>query len=148
MALIADNPADRAEQLVALSQRLVALIGVEADALEAMQAPLSGPEQEERDKLIHLYRLEMARIAQDTALINAAPASHKVALKNATLALNHALDRHMAAVTAHKEVTEGLVQAIAAEAGRQRAGPPAYTAGGGYRAPSAAATAVAVNRSA
>jgi hypothetical protein len=148
MPLLADNAADRAQQLLALTERLTGLIDAEIVLLDAMKPPPTGPEADEKARLVNIYRHEMARIAQDPSLIASAPAPARAALRTATATLNTALDRHMASITAQKEVSEGLVQAIAEEVGRQRAGPPAYTASGGYRGQAAAPTAVAVNRSA
>lgn len=148
MPLLADNAADRAQQLLALTERLTGLIEADIVLLTAMKPPADGPEADEKARLVNVYRHEMARIAHDPSLIAQAPAAARAALRTATATLNASLDRHMLAITAQKEVSEGLVQAIAEEVGRHRAGPPAYNAAGAYRGAAAAPTAVAVNRSA
>ncbi|MFZ4069655.1 MAG: flagellar basal body protein [Caulobacterales bacterium] len=148
MPLLADNATDRAQQLLALTERLTGLIQAEIVQLDAMKPPPVGPEADEKARLVNIYRHEMVRISQEPALIAAAPAATRAALRKATETLNATLDRHMISLTAQKEVSEGLVQAIAEEVGRHRAGPAAYTAAGSYRGAPASATAVAVNRSA
>jgi hypothetical protein len=73
MALLADDPKDRAEQLLLVTERLTALIDLETQRMDARQPPLDGAEAEEKTRLANAYRLELARIKQDRALIEGAP---------------------------------------------------------------------------
>lgn len=130
MALIADDPRDRAEQLAIVTERLAVLIADETRRLRAREAPLTGAEAEERTRLANAYRLELARIKQDPSLIQAAPSHLHARLKAATLELQAALEEHDTELGALKLVTEGLVQAMAEEVTRQRGGGRNYGARG------------------
>ncbi len=130
MALIADDARDRAEQLLLLTERLTAIIGEDARRIEARELPLSGPEGEERERLTNAYRLELARIKQDRSLLEGAPVALLNQLKSNTKRLHDMLDRHEIALGAVKLVAEGLVQVMAEETARQRAGARGYGATG------------------
>lgn len=131
MALIADNPQDRAEQLLALTERLADLIVEDTNRLKMREAPLDGPKGEEKNRLVNAYRLELARVKQDPALIRDASEAAHERLRRATLALQDALAAHELELSALKFVTEGLVQAMAEETNKQRAGARSYGATGG-----------------
>lgn len=130
MALIAENAADRAEQLLLVSERLTALIVAETERIRARRPPLEGPEAEEKNRLVNAYRLELARIKQDPALIAGAPQPLIERLKQQTAELHAALAEHEIALGAVKIVAEGLVQAMAEEVSRQRNGARGYGAQG------------------
>jgi uncharacterized phage protein gp47/JayE len=132
MPLLADTPADRAEQMLALTERLTILLDAETQLIQAHQPPLAGAEGEEKARLANLYRQEMARIAADRDLIRAAPAAAVARLRTATTKFRAALATHERALTGVKEISEGLVKAIAEEVQKVRAGPAAYGASGGY----------------
>ena len=135
MALVADHASDRAEQLIALTERLAILVSQEADRIKARLPLLHGAEAEEKNRLANAYRLELARLQQEPGLIKAAPQPLLDALKKRTLALNHALARHETALNAVKLVSEGLVQAMAEEMARQRSRSDNYTDSGALNAP-------------
>lgn len=147
MALIADSPADRAEQLVLLTERLAALVVEETARIEA-RAPTAPPALvAEKERLANAYRLELARIRDDRSLIAGAPAALLDQLKENTRRLQDALSAHEIALGAVKIVAEGLVQAMAEEIGRQRAQARPYAADG-TRAPSAGPQPVTLDKSA
>ena len=135
MALIANDPKDRAEQLVLVTERLTALIEEDTRRMRAREAPLTGAEGDEKARLVNTYRLELSRIKQDPSLIQDAPASVHARLKTATLALQEALATHELELGALKFVAEGLVQAMAEEVARQRSGARNYGARGGVETP-------------
>ncbi|MEZ6023455.1 MAG: hypothetical protein R3C16_08620 [Hyphomonadaceae bacterium] len=128
MALIADDPRDRAEQLLMVSQRLNALVAEETRRIVARQPPLEGAEADEKNRLANAYRLELARIKQDRTLIEGAPEPLLAQLRQSTVALHETLAEHELQLNAVKTVAEGLVHAMAEEVVRQRG------AGGGYGA--------------
>jgi hypothetical protein len=136
MALIAENPQDRAEQLVLITRRLTALLAEETRRIGAREPPLDGAEADEKNRLANAYRLELARIKDDRRLIEGAPATVLSELRQSTLALHEKLAAHEIALNAVKVVAEGLVQAMAEEVARQRAAGAGYGASG---APSSAA---------
>ncbi|MBL8551847.1 MAG: hypothetical protein JNJ73_17805 [Hyphomonadaceae bacterium] len=147
MALIADNAADRVIQMLALTEQLTGLIERETEHMRARRPLPDGPEADEKQRFVNLYRLEIARIRDDAALIASAPADLRGQLKAASERLEAALAVHAAVLGALKELTEGLVQAMAHEVVRIKA------AGGAYGADGAAAAAggpvpVALNQTA
>lgn len=126
MALLADDATDRAEQLLALTRRLAELVEAEGADLAAGRIPENG---DELRRLANAYRLEMARIRDDRTLIAGAPLSLRQTLQTETGALQQGLDRHLVALTAAREITEGLVRAVAEDVQRGR-GPATYGAQG------------------
>ncbi|MFZ2030550.1 MAG: hypothetical protein WAU68_09600 [Vitreimonas sp.] len=135
MALVADHAADRAEQLVLITERLTALIDVETQRIDARLSPDEGNEANEKNRLANTYRLELARIKQEPDLINGAPPAALATLRQRTVTLHESLARHDAALNAVKVVSEGLVQAMAEEIVRQRASLSSYAPNGGLSAP-------------
>ncbi|KAF0172235.1 MAG: flagellar basal-body protein FlbY [Hyphomonadaceae bacterium] len=136
MALIADDAADRAEQILLLTDRLMVIVEAETAALAAGRpARADAPESIELQRLANAYRLEMARIKDDPALISGAPRAVREQLQSVTAALQLRLDRYGLALGAAREVTEGLVRAMAEEVQRVRRGPQGYGAQGTYAEP-------------
>lgn len=130
MALVADDPTHRVEQLLTITQRLTTLVAEETRRIEARQPPLSGAEAEEKGRLANAYRLELARIKQDRRLVEGAPPNLLTELRSRTLLLQDSLAAHEASLGAVKLVAEGLVQAMAEETLRQRGGAGGYCARG------------------
>lgn len=135
MALIANDCADRAEQLIALTERLTTLIASEARRIDARLPPLDGAEADEKNRLANAYRLELARIKQEPSLIDGAPPALLMALRKKTEALHATLAAHELALNAVKVITEGLVHAMAEEVARQRGAGGGYGARGAIEAP-------------
>ena len=142
MALIADDAADRAEQLLLVSARLIELVREETRRIGAREAPLSGETAEEKNRLANAYRLELARIKQEPTLINTAPPALLATVARAHGAVAGELGRHEIALDAVKVVAEGLVHAMAEEVVRQRGGGAAYGARGHLEAQSGPTPAV------
>lgn len=120
MALIADDPRDRAEQLLLMTERLAALASEDTRRIAARQPLLEGAEAEEKNRLANAYRLELARIKQDPALIQDAPPELLARLRKSTVVLHETLAAHELSLNAVKVVSEGMVQAMAEEVVRQR----------------------------
>lgn len=144
MALDANTPHERVEQLIALTQRLAELMRREADAFEAHRPHDVVASADETARLANLYRHESLRLRRDPGLIEAADAKARQRLMEATRAFDEALHRHGRAVEACKVVTEGLVKAIAEEVAAQKAQPAGYGARG--VAPVAQSEAITLNR--
>lgn len=139
MALIADDAADRVAQIQILSDRLAAIVEQETAALAAGKpATADTAAASELQRLANAYRLEMARIKDDPTLVAGAPRADRERLQAATAALQVRLDGYAVALGAAREVTEGLVRAMAEEVQRMRGGPPGYGAQGGYVGPTGA----------
>jgi hypothetical protein len=146
MALLADDAADRVAQLIALSKRLLALIAEETGLIDARQPLPQDGRDEERNRLVNAYRLEMARIRQEPALIADAPEDLIAELKVSTAALQEGLARYERALAAVRAISEGLLRAMAEAAAEHAAGPRTYGAQGAYEQTAAPPPAVALNQ--
>ena len=120
MALIADDAKDRVEQLLLMTERLAALAAEDTRRIEARQPLPEGADADEKNRLANAYRLELARIKQEPALIESAPADLLHRLRSRTVALHEILAAHEIALNAVKMVSEGMVHAMAEEVARQR----------------------------
>lgn len=147
MALIADDAADRAQQMLSLTERLTHVIESETQRIEARQSLPDGEAADEKSRLVNAYRLEMARIKDDRTLIADAPDALRTQLRAATQQMQAALQDHERALEAVKTLTEGLVQAMAEEIVRIKTNAGAYGADGSLTGASGPAP-VALNRTA
>lgn len=143
MALAAENPSERIEQLILLTERLTALVAAQAAAFEAHQPAEAMSTMEETSRLANLYRHESAKIRANPGLIAGATLQERTRLTRATEAIDAVLARQSRALGAAKTVTEGLVRAIAEEVAAQRS----QGAAAGY-GPSGAKAEAAVDGSA
>lgn len=137
---------ERVGQLLVLTRRLTERLAAEAEAFETHRAHEVAQGVVETQELANVYRREAARVKADRGLIAAAPAAERKVLADATRAFEQVLERHAKALQAAKEISEGLIQAIAREIASARAKGVGYGAGG--RAPQGDARAVALNRTA
>jgi hypothetical protein len=147
MALIADDAADRVEQLLMLTERLGILVKEETRLIDAREPPLAGALGEEKARLANAYRLELARIKQERSLIEGAPPELLRQLRRRTGELQLSLAKHETSLAAVKMIAEGLAQAMAEEVSRQLGGARNYGASGGVTA-SSGAIPVALDRKA
>ena len=126
----ANHVEERAEQLLAMTQRLVKLLDEEVAALQARKLDASSAGWDEKEKLVHAWRLEVARIKADPGLMAGLSTARKEALRTAARQLEDRLEEHERALAAARTVTEGLVRSIAAEIAEARSGPAGYGAQG------------------
>lgn len=117
---------ERAEQLDAMTRRLVRLIGAEAEAVKAHRLSSANADWDEKERLVHAWRIEVSRIKADPAALAGLSADRKAALKQSAKALEAALESHAVALAASKAVTEGLVRSIASEVAAVRSAPSGY----------------------
>jgi len=134
MALKADDAADRAAQMLLVTERLATLIAAETQRIDARLPPLDGAEAEEKTRLANAYRLELTRIKHDRSLIEGADEDTLSKLRAATEQLHVCLAAHEASLNAVKVISEGLVHAMAEELARLRGGETGYQANGGLAA--------------
>jgi hypothetical protein len=149
MALMANDAADRVDQLIILVERLTDLLARQCRSFEQRRPTEAAALMEETAKLANLYRHECTRIRAEPALVQGAPAELRQRLSRAAEAFDAVLHRHGRAVDAARTVTEGLVRAIAEEVAGQRQQLAGY--GPGARPPqsaASAATAITLNRTA
>jgi len=147
MALIADDAADRVEQMILLTERLAKLVADETARIEAREPTAPAELVEEKERLANAYRLELARIKDDPTLVSAAPKPRLDQLLRNTGRLQETLADHEIALGAVKFVAEGLVQAMAEEISRQRTQARPYGADG-VHAGASAPEPVTINRTA
>jgi hypothetical protein len=123
---------ERAEQLDAMTRRLVRLIGEEAEAVQAHRLSAANAGWDEKERLVHAWRLEVARIKANPALLAGISSARKASLKGSARELENALESHAVALAASKAVTEGLVRSIAAEVAAVRSAPAGYGRTGSF----------------
>lgn len=121
---------ERAEQLLAMTRRLVSLLDEEVAALKARRLDANTASWDEKEKLVHAWRLEVSRIKADPGLMAGLSATRKDALRTAAKELEDRLEDHERALAAARTVTEGLVRSIAAEIAESRSAPAGYGAAG------------------
>lgn len=137
---------ERVEQLIALTDRLTALIAEQAKAFESRRPQDAAVHLEEIGRLANTYRHESARVRGNPGLVASAPPSLRRQLYRATEAFDAVLARQNRAVAAAKFVTEGLVRAIAEEVASQRQKGSTYGANAVASTQAAAATAITLNK--
>jgi hypothetical protein len=120
------DAADRAEQLLAMTRRLDALVAAEIEAIKARRLDGGTADWDEKERLAHAWRLEVAHIKANPGALAGVSESLKVQLREAAAALEAKLEAHARALGAMKTVTEGLVRSIASEIASARSAPPAY----------------------
>lgn len=145
MAIAAQNPEDRVEQMIILTERLTELIAQQCLAFEQRRPHEAAALVEETSRLANLYRHESARVRANPALVAGAPLAQRTRLMRATEAFDAVLARQGRALEAAKTVTEGLVRAIAEEVASQRGQRTGYGPGA-TQTPGAEATAITLNR--
>lgn len=121
---------DRAEQLLAMTLRLTALVEEEIAAVKARKLDASTANWDEKERLVHAWRLEVSRIKADPSQMSGLSYTRKEALKAAAQNLEAQLQAHERALSAARTVTEGLVRSIAAEIAESRSAPVGYGAKG------------------
>ncbi|MBI1340205.1 flagellar basal-body protein FlbY [bacterium] len=125
----------RADYLLGLTRKLADLVAEEARRLEAGVFRAQGPEWEEKERLVHAYRIEMTQLKANPAQLKGLAPGVRDALATAAKALEQGLASHAAALAAKREVTDGLVRAIAADAAAQRSAPSGYDRAGASAPP-------------
>ena len=138
--LAANSPAERAEALILLTTRLTGLIEQETALFEARRPLDTQAFQDEKSKLATIYRREIAAVKQQPGRLDGAPEALKRQLKEETVRFTTALEANGRAVEALRVLTEGIVRAVADEAGRLQDQETGY--GPGTRRPSSPSIAV------
>jgi hypothetical protein len=135
----------RIQELIALTERLTALLAEQAKAFEAHRPQDAAVNMEETSRLANVYRHEASKVRADPAQIADAPRELRLRLIRATEAFDAVIARQGRALTAAKTITEGLVQAIAHEVAAERTKGAAYGPTGGKPNPGPV-TAVTLNQ--
>jgi hypothetical protein len=126
MALSAASPADRVEQLIGLTERLMSRLEAELERLKVRRPHEQAEADPETRRLANVYRHESAKVRSDPTLIEGAPPARIEKLRGVTRTFEEVLQRHSAALEASRQLTEGLVHAIASEVARQRSPAAGY----------------------
>ena len=135
----------RIESLIALTERLTALITEQAQAFEARRPHDAALNMEETSRLANVYRQEAARARGEARPFADAPLALRAKLVRATEAFDAVIARQGRALGAAMKVTEGLVHAIAEEVAIQRSAQAGYGPTG-IKPVGNAATSVTLNR--
>jgi hypothetical protein len=104
------------------------------------------PLQDEKSKLANIYRTEVSRARQEPTRFAGAPSTVKSALRQSTEVFHKALAENGHAVAAMKQLTEGVVKAIADEAARQKSAGGAYGPGATHQANTPSGMNLAINQ--
>jgi hypothetical protein len=135
----------RVDELIALTERLTALIAEQAQAFEDRRPQDAARSMEETTRLANIYRREAQNLRAQPGLIAGAPKADRQRLVRATEAFDAVIARQGRSLHAAKTISEGLVHAIANEIANQRGANAGYGPAG-VKQPNTAATAVTLNR--
>ena len=145
MAIDARNANDWADQMLDLTARRNALVLEEVEALKARRLSASSKDWDEKERLAHAYRHEMARIAKAPERLTGLSPERRDRLMATTQAFEQLLEDHAIALGAMRDVSEGLVRSIATEIGKAKSGPKGYGAGGALTSSTSGQNGIAVN---
>ena len=135
MALSAQNPTDRAQQLLALTDRLADRLADETVKLEAHRPQDLFEGIEETRTLSNLYRFETLKIKGNPSLLEGIAPELKKSLFDATQKFQERLGRYERAVNASKTITEGIITAVADDLNQRQTSNLTYGARGRTQAP-------------
>ncbi len=137
---------ERAEQLEAMTRRLIGMVAAEAEAVRAHRLSAANADWDEKERLVHAWRIEVSHIKADPTLLAGLSPASKDRLRESSRELERVLSAHASALAASKDVTEGLVRSIASELAAVRSAPAGYGRTGGINAgPNRQASGLAVN---
>lgn len=137
---------ERAEQLEAMTRRLIGMVAAEAEAVRAHRLSAANADWDEKERLVHAWRIEVSHIKADPSLLSGLSPTRKDRLRESSRELERVLSAHASALAASKDVTEGLVRSIATELAATRSAPAGYGRTGGINAgPNRQAAGLAVN---
>ena len=136
---------ERAEQLEAMTRRLIGLVSAEASAVQAHRLSAANADWDEKERLVHAWRIEVSRIKSDPSLLSGLSQVRKDQLRTSSRELETVLEAHAMALEASKTVTEGLVRSIVSEIASVRAAPAGYGRSGASAASNRQASGLAVN---
>lgn len=140
------DAAQRARDLIALTERLTMVMAEQAKAFEERRPQDAAGTLEFCGQLSNAYRHESMKVREHPQLLAGAPLDLRRRLVEVTQAFDAVLARHTRALNVVKVVTEGLVQAVANEVAGQRSSGTGY--GPGAKAYAADARAITLNRQA
>lgn len=106
---------DLLASLVALTERLTAMITRENTLLRRREPRQLSNFHDEKTRLTDLYTREMAVLRRNDGVLKGARPKDVATLKKVTASFRKALADHNTMVGALKSVTEGMIQAIADE---------------------------------
>ena len=136
---------ERGEQLEAMTRRLIGLVTAEAAAVQTHRLSAANADWDEKERLVHTWRIDVSRIKADPTLLSGLSQMRKDQLRVSSRELETALEAHAMALAASKSVTEGLVRSIASEIASVRAAPAGYGRSGASAAANRQASGLAVN---
>lgn len=137
------------DDLIAITNRLIDLMGKEIEMLRSMRPQDIGALQKDKVNLALAYERHMQELRDDPSLLAAAGPDIKAELKRITGRFQEVLDENESAIKAVKSVSEKLLTAIANAVTEQRGNAAAYSKDGAINAnaggPGAKTVPVALN---
>jgi hypothetical protein len=127
MAILADNPSDLIDQMILLTKRLTHIAELQSNMFDTSKVDEYAKLNDEASRLAATYTIESARIARNPALLAQIDPHLKENFKKETKKFRDILAAHEQAIERAKNLTEGLVKAIAHEAANARPTPQAYS---------------------
>ncbi len=127
MPLAADNPTDRVQQLIILTDRLTNLIVQETELLQKNRPSDIQEFRDERAKLSNIYVQEMQLISQNKNLIDGVDKGLKAVLKEKTAGFRKQLDAHGKTLFRVRTVTENMLKSIADEVTKRKQSQVGYS---------------------
>ena len=117
----------RLGDLIAITNRLIDLMGKEIEMLRSMRPQDIGALQKDKVSLALAYERHMQELRDDPSLLAAAKPNLKVELKRITGRFQKVLNENESAIKAVKSVSEKLLTAIANAVTEQRGKAAAYS---------------------
>lgn len=149
MPIAADNATDRAQQLVALTDRLTKLMALEVQLLNEHRPGDISDFQDERSTLATIYSQELLLIKQDRSLIEGITRDLRDQLRDSTVTFQATLAAHGLVLQRMKTISEKIVKAVSDEVAKSRAPRLGYGKNAMLNArPSSASVPLAINQSA
>lgn len=145
MTSIQMDAALRVKTLIALTEELTAIFDVENASLAARRPREIAPLQEDKARLAAAYAQSIRDIAADRSLVNGAGDALMEKLKSITQVFEKRASQQRALLDGARLAAEGVVKAVADEAGARLAS-PVY--GSKEKAAAGKATAIAFNEQA
>ncbi len=110
---------DNLDGMIALTERLQAMIAREAEMLASDAVAILSRHQEEKHALVALYGREMARLKADPAALAQADPARRARLREATGQFHALVAEQSRRIGAMKSVSERMIKAVGDEVARR-----------------------------
>jgi len=132
MPIAAKDNTDRVEQLIALTEKLLEMTETENRLLTERRPSEIAQSIADKGRLANLYTHEMSKLKRDPSLTKDVAPSLLQKLKDLTGRFRDQLKSQAGKVQTLREVTEGMIRAVAGHADEQRKPVTGYAKGGAF----------------